>query len=471
MSDKVPLKGASTKQSSVEDLVFKISKVDGIILEYYGPKNFSLQNSPIKTIGSTLYSLLGLSNHKELLSALTTGNSPLVSYLEQEIDIEGRSYDLRLIEAGEGQILVILQDVTADIHNKEILLESEKKFKDVFNSIVDVYYKTNAERRFVIMSPSIERISGFKPELFIGKKTSYFIKETKADKIYRSLEKHGRVDDIRVNLKLPNSDLKTFSFNIEAEYDLNKKIIGTNGIIRDVTEQELFEREVIKSEKKFKEIFESISDIYYRSGENGVIQVISPSIKKVTGYKPEDVLGKPEKIFHYNQEVYDSMLTHLKENGSIKNAHGVLVAKNKKLINVSVTSTAYFDNKGEYAGVHGIIRDITKQKKQSRLTQLNKDILEKVAKENNLRDILNFTCLGIEKIFPDMICSVLLYDEANDWLVSGAGPSLPEGYFEAVNEFPVGPSNCSCGTAAHRKELVVVSDIQNDPLWSSTAKI
>ena len=70
-----------------------------------------------------------------------------------------------------------------------------------------------------------------------------------------------------------------------------------------------------------------------------------------------------------------------------------------------------------------------------------------------------------------MICSVLLYDETNDWLVSGAGPGLPKSYFEAVNEFPVGPSNCSCLTAAYTKELVVVSDIQNDPLWSSAAKL
>lgn len=471
MAEKVHTSRASTKRSNVEDLVFKISKVDGIILEYFGPKHFPSENISRKIIGSTLYSLLGLSNHQELLSTLITGNSPFVSYLEQEIDIEGRSYSMRLVQVGEEQLLAILQDITADIHKKEILQQSEKKFKDVFNSIVDVYYKTNAERKFVIMSPSIERISGFKPELFIGKKTSYFIKEAKADEIYSSLENYGRVNDIRVNVKLPNGDLRTLSFNIEAEYDLNKNIIGTNGIIRDITKQELFEREVIKSEKKFKEIFESISDIYYRSDENGVVRIISPSVEKVTGYKPEEVLGKPESVFHYNQEVHDSMLIHLKKNGNIKNVHGVLVAKNQKLINVSVTSMAFFGSKGEYAGAHGIIRDITKQKKQSRLTRLNKDILEKVAKENDLREILNFTCLGIEKIFPEMICSVLLYEETNDWLVSGAGPSLPKSYFEAVNEFPVGPSNCSCGTAAFTKELVVVSDIQNDPLWSSAAKI
>lgn len=105
------------------------------------------------------------------------------------------------------------------------------------------------------------------------------------------------------------------------------------------------------------------------------------------------------------------------------------------------------------------------------MARLNKDILERKVRENDLTEILDFTCLGIEKLIPEMICSVLLYDEDNNWLISGAGPSLPKDYFDAVHEFPVGPSNCSCGTAAYRKELVVVSDIDNNPLWKSASSL
>jgi diguanylate cyclase (GGDEF)-like protein/PAS domain S-box-containing protein len=47
----------------------------------------------------------------------------------------------------------------------------------------------------------------------------------------------------------------------------------------------------------------------------------------------------------------------------------------------------------------------------------------------------------------------------------GAAPSLPEEYNQAVDGLPIGPNVGSCGTAAYRKELVVVSDIAVDPLW------
>src|ERR1017187_5024482 len=44
-------------------------------------------------------------------------------------------------------------------------------------------------------------------------------------------------------------------------------------------------------------------------------------------------------------------------------------------------------------------------------------------------------------------------------------PSLPQSYTEAIDGAPVGPRAGSCGTAAYRREPVIVSDIATDPLW------
>lgn len=179
------------------------------------------------------------------------------------------------------------------------------------------------------------------------------------------MEKYGRVEDIRVNLKLTNEEFRTFSFNIEAEYDQHKNIVGTNGIIRDITKQALYEEEIIKIEAKFRNIFESFSDIYYRSDENAIAQIISPSVEQVSGYKPEEVLGQSEKNFHRYPKVLETMQKLLKEHGSIENLHGELIGKDNRIIVVSVTSTAFYDSNGKYAGANGIIRDITEQKNKA----------------------------------------------------------------------------------------------------------
>src|SRR5690606_30030306 len=51
-------------------------------------------------------------------------------------------------------------------------------------------------------------------------------------------------------------------------------------------------------------------------------------------------------------------------------------------------------------------------------------------------------------------------------LLHGAAPSLPPAYSAALDGLPYGPSAGSCGTAAFRRERVVVTDIATDPLWA-----
>ena len=52
-----------------------------------------------------------------------------------------------------------------------------------------------------------------------------------------------------------------------------------------------------ESEEKFRDIFESFQDVYYRSDLEGNITMISPSIEEIMGYKQEEVIGKKTDIF------------------------------------------------------------------------------------------------------------------------------------------------------------------------------
>jgi PAS domain S-box-containing protein len=82
-----------------------------------------------------------------------------------------------------------------------------------------------------------------------------------------------------------------------------------------------------------------------------------------------------------------------------------------------------------------------------------------------LPSILEVLCQEIEKQYPGLLCSVLLLDADGKTLTHGAAPSLPAEYSKLVDGIPVAPCAGSCGTAAFRKELVVVSDTYTDPLW------
>jgi PAS domain S-box-containing protein len=71
----------------------------------------------------------------------------------------------------------------------------------------------------------------------------------------------------------------------------------------------------------------------------------------------------------------------------------------------------------------------------------------------------------VEQLTPDMRCSILLADLSAKVLRNGAAPSLPVAYTRAIDGLPIADRVGSCGTAAARRETVIVSDIARSPLW------
>ncbi|WP_419539562.1 putative bifunctional diguanylate cyclase/phosphodiesterase [Paraburkholderia bengalensis] len=63
-------------------------------------------------------------------------------------------------------------------------------------------------------------------------------------------------------------------------------------------------------------------------------------------------------------------------------------------------------------------------------------------------------------------CSILVLDTDGVTVRVGASPSLPAQYSAAIDGMPIGPCAGSCGTAMYERRLVVVDDIESDPLWA-----
>jgi PAS domain S-box-containing protein len=80
--------------------------------------------------------------------------------------------------------------------------------------------------------------------------------------------------------------------------------------------------------------------------------------------------------------------------------------------------------------------------------------------------ILDALCRLVEELSKGSLSSILLLDPDGNRLWHGAAPSLPKSYTDAINGGFIGPAAGSCGTAAYRKEPVIVSDIAEDPLWA-----
>ncbi|MFH8336402.1 SpoIIE family protein phosphatase [Streptomyces sp. AM6-12] len=129
------------------------------------------------------------------------------------------------------------------------------------------------------------------------------------------------------------------------------------------------------------------------------------------------------------------------------------------------TYEARRDVGGNVIGVRMIGVETTQVKQARRLAAEQRALLEQIARQAPLPEVLEGMCRVIEDLCPDVIVSVLLADEDGRRLHHGAAPSLPGFYNEAIDGIATGEGVGSCGTAAHRRRKVIVTDITTDPLW------
>ncbi|USX53430.1 GAF domain-containing protein [Lentzea sp. HUAS12] len=121
---------------------------------------------------------------------------------------------------------------------------------------------------------------------------------------------------------------------------------------------------------------------------------------------------------------------------------------------------------GDLLGVQVIGVETTQVKHAQRLTAEHRALLEQIARQAPLSEVLDGMARCIEELAPEeLLVSVLLADPDGRHLRHGAAPSLPAFYNEAIDGIATGEGVGSCGTAAHRREPVIVTDIGTDPFW------
>src|SRR5215213_1864871 len=96
-----------------------------------------------------------------------------------------------------------------------------------------------------------------------------------------------------------------------------------------------------------------------------------------------------------------------------------------------------------------------------------RELLEQIASDVPLADVLAGIVRLIEEQAHGMLCSILLLDDKGQRIVTGVAPNLPPTFIGALVGAPIGPDAGSCGTAAYRQERVIVDDIATDPSWAA----
>ncbi len=138
-------------------------------------------------------------------------------------------------------------------------------------------------------------------------------------------------------------------------------IIATDDTKRHESEDRLKE-----SEENFQRLFESTQDVYYRTDAQGVVLKVAPAVRRVLGYEPEEIVGRPAEAYYPHPSERDALKEALRTYGHVQDFEGRMVRRDGVIIDISISSYALYSPEGEFLGVEGIYRDVSDRKNLER---------------------------------------------------------------------------------------------------------
>jgi PAS domain S-box-containing protein len=127
------------------------------------------------------------------------------------------------------------------------------------------------------------------------------------------------------------------------------------------------------------------------------------------------------------------------------------------------------DTEGEILCWFHLLIDIDGRRRAEAQLAGEKRLLEMVASNCPLTDVLTALCKFVEDTSADCHCGVYLIDWSGSKFRIGAVPSLPATFNDPVDGLTVSPQVGPCGVAALTKTQVIATDLESDPLWQSSA--
>ena len=129
------------------------------------------------------------------------------------------------------------------------------------------------------------------------------------------------------------------------------------------------------------------------------------------------------------------------------------------------------EHKNWAAAVDSIVRCAPRSASQRDPLRAQVRLLALLSSPAPLNVLLDGLATYVETWAHGLHCTVLLVDPTGRLLRPGAAPSLPDAYTRAIDPVPIGIAEGSCGTAAARREMVIVEDVEQSDLWTKYAPI
>ncbi len=260
-------------------------------------------------------------------------------------------------------------------HYFEVLAANEEKFRLLFDHAPIASLSMDASGRILTVNDAWTSLLGYRNQEIEGRPISDITSPEDWDTLeeFRSkLVGSVQLGNKEITLIHRKGSSVVVSFNGRAEKSADGICSRIHCVLQDVSEQRRTRRALEESEARYRLIADNTGDVLFLFNNfTNRIEFVSPSVRRVLGFRPEDILGK--SIFDFlSPESFEWIIKEHPvriasyEAGSLsvgtQTYEVSLKTPNGQFVPTEVTSTLLPDTDGRPVRMLGVIREVSKRK-------------------------------------------------------------------------------------------------------------
>ncbi len=245
--------------------------------------------------------------------------------------------------------------------------ESERKYREMLDSIDDGYYEVDLTGRFTFFNDILPRLTGYAAEELRGANYRILMDDANAAQVFQAFHEvyrtgaPARLFEWKIMTKSRTPlQVQTSIFLIR---DQKGNPIGFRGLTRDITEKKIAEERLRQSEEKFRTIVENLNDVIYTLDAQSRFTYVSPSVERVIGYGVNELIGQPFSRFVPAEGIptlHDWFEKALID--GTKTTELRVLTRDGRILDMRTSVRPLRDKGDAAAGLGGLLTDITEYK-------------------------------------------------------------------------------------------------------------
>ncbi|GEM_PF-1356214 len=295
------------------------------------------------------------------------------------------------------EVLCVGNDVTLKKKAELALVESEKKYRSLHESLMDGFVRIDMDGFIVESNRSYQEFTGYSPEelrklryqdLTPPKWHAFEQSIVQQEVLLMGYSRTYEKEYIRKDGTIIPIELRTYLIT-----DENAKPTGMWAIVRDITERKKAEKTIKDNEKRLRSILRA-APVGIGVVKNRVILEVNDRLCEITGYARDELINQNARILYTSDEEYSYVGTEkyrqIDERG-IGTVETTWRRKDGRVINIILSSSPQ-DVSDLAKGVTFSALDVTE------LKEIEQELQEESAK---LKDIIEFNPISIQVVDKD----------------------------------------------------------------------